>query len=147
MENLMNSRTIRVLCVDDNQALVDALRIKLAAERDIEAVGHLLSADELVEAVERMQPDIVLLDLDMPGRDPLAALSELAVTHPHVRTIILSGYVREDFINRALDAGAWGYVAKGEEPDVIVAALRRVASGNFAFGNEVAKHLRKSWTV
>lgn len=138
---------IRVLCVDDNEALIDALRIKLASEPDIEAVGFLPSADELIETAERLRPHVIVLDLDMPGRDPFSAIAELAERQPDSRVVILSGYVREDYIKRALDAGAWGYIAKGEEPDLIVSAIRQVASGVFAFGIEVAMHLRKSWSA
>jgi two-component system response regulator DesR len=136
---------IRVLCVDDNAALVQALQVRLSHEPDIITVGHLLSADGLLEEVAQREPNIVLLDLDMPGRDAMLALRELSATYSNVRTVILSGYVREDLINRALDAGAWGYIAKSEDPDVIVDALRRVAGGSFAFGLEVAKHLGKAW--
>lgn len=141
----MTEHRIKVLCVDDNEALLEALQMKLAAEPDVSPIGCLYTADALVETAGRLRPDIVLLDLDMPGQDPIAAIADLSQVHPDVRVVILSGYVREEYIKRALDAGALGYLAKGEEPEVIVGALRRVAAGNFAFGNEVAQHLRRSW--
>lgn len=134
---------IRVLFVDDNAALIEALRVRLDRESDLTAVGHLPTADALLQEVERVQPDLVVLDIDMPGRNPLDALEELSEAHPDVRTVILSGYVREDYINRALDAGAWGYIAKSEEPDSIIDTLRRVAAGQFSFGTEVTRHLRR----
>ena len=137
--------TLRVLCVDDNAALIEALRIKLLMEGDILPVGHLLSADGLVDKVCETRPDVVLLDIDMPGADPVAALTALTAAHPDVRTLILSGYIREEYVNRALDAGAWGYVVKSEEPAVIIEALRRVAGGTFAFGVEVARFLGEPW--
>src|SRR5438552_18978662 len=143
----MTEKPIRVLCVDDNPELVDGLQIKLALEHDIECVGHAHTADQLVEDVREAQPDIVLLDIDMPGRESLEVLGELTAACPEARVIILSGYVREDFINRALDSGAWGYVAKSEEPDVIVSAIRSVARGEFSFGLEVSQHLKRTWSA
>src|SRR2546422_897355 len=125
----MNQPMIRVLCVDDNAALIDGLQIKLALESDIEWVGRAQSADDLIAEVRDADADVVLLDIDMPGRESLEALEELTAACPEVRVIILSGYVREDFINRSLDAGAWGYLAKSEEPNVIVSAIRGVFRG------------------
>jgi len=132
----------RVLFVDDNAALVEALRLKLSQQPDFQVCGHLPTADDLVTTVAALKPDLVVLDIDMPGRSALAVLGELTQGHPHVRTLILSGYIREDFINQALDAGAWGYVAKSEEPDAIVQTLRQVAAGQFTFSADVARHMR-----
>jgi two-component system response regulator DegU len=142
---MINRKPIRVLCADDNAALIDGLQIKLAVEQDFECVGRVLCTDDLLNEVVESQPDIVLLDIDMPGRESIEVLADVVTKFPDVRVVILSGHVRADYINRALDAGAWGYVAKSEEPDVIVASLRGVARGELAFGLEVTQHLRQSW--
>jgi two-component system, NarL family, response regulator DesR len=138
----MSEQAIRVLCVDDNPLVADGVRIRLQLECDgvgspFEWAGHLQNADELVETVKRTTPDVVLLDIDMPGKDAMAALAELAEAAPHVRTIILSGYSREDYLDRAVEAGAWGYISKNDAPDQIVEAVRRVMQGQFAFGRSL----------
>jgi two-component system response regulator DesR len=77
---------------------------------------------------------VLLLDLDMPGKDALTALEEVSEACPDVRTLILTGHLRSDFIERSIDAGAWGYVLKSEGTGAIVAALRMVAAGGFSLG-------------
>ena len=136
----MTEQVIRVLCVDDNPLVADGVRIRLQLERDghrFEWAGHLQNADELVATVRRTLPHVVLLDIDMPGKDAMAALSELAEAAPEVRTIILSGYSREDYLDRAVEAGAWGYISKNDAPEQIVEAVRRVMRGQFAFGQSL----------
>lgn len=131
----------RVMCVDDNRPVRDALR------RMLELSGHacvaeLESADGLGEAFGRSTPDVVLLDIDMPGRDSLEALAELVRERPEARVVVLSGHVRRDLVERALDAGAWGYVSKTESPERIGEAVARVVSGEIAMGRDVEEMLR-----
>jgi two-component system, NarL family, response regulator DesR len=130
---------VGVMCVDDNATVVDALRCRIELEQDMRWLGHLLTADALASEVIRLGADVILLDLDMPGKDPLSALAELASACPQARAIMLSGYVSEDFIDRAIDAGAWGYVAKSEKPEAIIAAVRRGMAGQIAFGPDVTR--------
>jgi two-component system response regulator DesR len=133
----MTSGQIRVLCVDDNPFVADAVRIRLGLHNGFDWVGHLSSADNLVNEVRDLQPDIVLLDIDMPGKDSLKALEELSNAHPCVRTVIVSGYERDDYLDKAVEAGAWGYVSKNDGPDQIISAIREVHAGRFAFGPSV----------
>lgn len=136
----MTDQVIRVLCVDDNPLVADGVRIRLQLEGDghrFEWAGHLQNADELVDAVKRTRPHVVLLDIDMPGKDAMTALAELAAAAPEVRTIILSGYSREDYLDRAVEVGAWGYISKNDAPEQIVEAVRRVMRGQFAFGQSL----------
>jgi DNA-binding NarL/FixJ family response regulator len=142
----MDDQPIRVLCVDDNEAVVEALAEKLALEPGIVCVGRLYSADALIEQVRRAgaaAPHVVLLDIEMPGRDAIDALGELSRTFPGVRTVILSAYVRDDYIAAAVRAGAWGYLSKGDSPAEITAAIRQVARGEFAFGREAGQRFAR----
>lgn len=131
---------IRVLCVDDNAFVADGIRIRLAIHPGFEWAGHLRSADDLLPTVQMQRPDIVLLDIDMPGKDALKALEEITAAVPETRTIIVSGYERDDYLDRAVEAGAWGYVSKNDGADQIVEAIRRVHGGRFAFGASLLKH-------
>lgn len=125
-------RPIRVLCVDDNAKLAAAWDMLVRMQPDMELAGVLESADTLVARALELRPDVVLLDLTMDGRDPLDAAAELRRTLPSARVLIYSGYSEQALIDRAMDAGAWGFVCKDDEPDRILAAIRAVARGETA---------------
>lgn len=137
----MISRTIRVLCVDDHAFLAEGLRSKLALERDMEFVGWLPDASHIVREVEERRADVVTLDIEMPGPDPFEAVEDLQRRCPDVKTIMLSAYVRDSYIDAAVEAGAWGYLSKSDDPDEIVTAIRTVVDGKFAFGPSVRDRL------
>jgi DNA-binding NarL/FixJ family response regulator len=132
---------IRVLCVDDNQFVLQALERRLALEPDLLCVGTCLDACDLEQKVAELRPDVVLLDLDMPYRDPLEALTALTEQMPEVRILILSGHVKRALIERAIEGGAMGYVAKNEDVSTVVDAIRSVAAGAFVLGPECEAEL------
>jgi DNA-binding NarL/FixJ family response regulator len=124
--------TIAVMCVDDNKHVADALKATLSRTAGFEWTGWLASAADLVAHTTARCPQIVLLDLDMPGPDPLAALVELCRQCPESRVIIFSGHVGKDLFDRGIGAGAWGYVAKADGHQALLTAIRQVAAGEFA---------------
>jgi len=129
---------IRVLCVDDHAFLVEGLRARLGLEEDIEIVGWLARADDLARTVDELRPQVVLVDIDMPGRDAFEAIEDLARAHPEARCVLLSGHVRDTYLDAAVRAGAWGYLSKQDEPAAIAAAVRRVAGGRVAFSTDIS---------
>ncbi|HYD98888.1 MAG TPA: response regulator transcription factor [Alphaproteobacteria bacterium] len=129
---------IGVLCVDDNDLVADALEVRLRLAGGFRWLGRLPDAERLAAVAQELAPDVVLLDIDMPGKSPFVAVAELLAVRPGVRVVMVSGHIRTDFIDRAVEAGAWGYVSKNEGADVIVAAIRRVAAGEFVMGDDVA---------
>lgn len=131
-------RPIRVLCVDDNPLVADALSTRLRLAGGFDCVGHLLDATTMLEEVHRLQPDIVLMDLDMPGAEPFEIMRILSGTHPETRVLVLSGHVRRDLLDRAVEFGAWGYLSKNDDAETLIAAIRRVANGEFVLGPELA---------
>ena len=133
----MKKPPIRVLCVDDHSFLIEGLRARFEVEPDIECVGSLPTAERLVAEAKRLEPDIVLLDIEMPGPDSFEATDELRRQCPDTRTIILSAYVRDHYISAALEAGAWGYFSKGDETRSMIAGIRKVAGGELAFSPKV----------
>lgn len=138
----MIGRKIRVLCVDDHAFLVDGLRARFELEPDIDLAGRLPSADNLVTEAKRLKPDVVLLDIEMPGVDPFEAADDLRRICPSSRVVLLSAYVRDHYLTAALRAGAWGYFSKGDDADTIIAGIRSVARGEFALGPKVAERCR-----
>lgn len=132
----------RVLCVDDHAFLVEGLKARFDLEPDIEMIGRLPSADSLVVEAKRLRPDIVLLDIEMPGMDPFEAVEDLKSQLPDVRVIILSAYVRDHYVSAAVKAGVWGYFSKSDDPNEIVAGIRKVDRGEMAFGPKVQERTK-----
>jgi len=128
---------IRVLCVDDHTVLAEGFMARLEMERGFHCVGHLETADNLVGEVRESRPDIVVVDVEMPGPDPFEATEDLKRALPGVKVVFLSAHLREHYLKAAVESGAWGYFYKGDDPADIVAGLRRVARGRFAIGPKV----------
>lgn len=130
-------KTITVLCVDDNPHVADALRLKVARTPGLAWQGWLPSADQLFDKVVAEQPDVVLLDIDMPGRSPFEALAQIADEARDSRVLVFSGHVRRELVERAIESGAWGYISKNDGDTTLVEAIRRVATGEFVLSPEV----------
>ncbi|MHC4407979.1 MAG: response regulator [Planctomycetota bacterium] len=137
----MMSRKTKVLCVDDHAFLAEGLRSKISLESDMDFVGWLPDATNLVKEVEERKPDVVTLDIEMPGPDPFEALSAVTRRCPDARVIVLSAYIRDRYLDAAVESGAWGFLSKADDPDTIVQAIRRVADGEFAIGPSVEGRL------
>lgn len=140
----MTKRPIRIMCVDDHAFLVNGLVAQFDLEDDLEFAGRLENAEHLLDEVRNVRPDVVLLDIEMPGPDPFEAASAVRRQFPHTKIVFLSAYVRDQYISMAFRAGAWGYFSKSDSPDVIVEGLRKVAAGEFAAGPKVASRCQPS---
>lgn len=132
----MSRSAIKLLCVDDNAKLRSAWERLLGRESDMELVGVLSTADELVKTACEKSADVVLLDLTMEGKEPLEAVAELARDCPWVKVVIYSGASTPELIDRAMAAGAWGYVDKLAEPASVINAVRRVFAGEVVLPTE-----------
>jgi two-component system, NarL family, invasion response regulator UvrY len=128
---------IRLLCVDDNEAILYVMQRYLNRAPDVEVIGTLSSATDLEAAVRDEHPDIVVLDLDMPGENPLEVLRRVNGSGAAARTVIFSGHIRSALVAEAMDAGAWGYVSKNNGEAELLAAIRRIVAGNIAWSPEV----------
>lgn len=122
---------IGVLCVDDNPHVADALRVLLGRSERFEWTGWLPTADEVRQAVRDQCPGIVLIDLDMPGKSPFESIAELAEHYPGCRVVVFSGHVSAALIDRALDAGAWGYASKNDGEEELLALCAVYARGKW----------------
>jgi DNA-binding NarL/FixJ family response regulator len=128
---------VRILCVDDNEEILWALGLLFGHTKGFVVVGSRSSAAALEAAVKDTRPDILVLDLDMPGPSPLRALRKLTDSGVATRTVVFTGHVRLGLVTEAMDAGAWGYVSKSDGEDSLVAAIRAVSAGQVAWSPEV----------
>lgn len=124
---------IRVLCVDDHKVLVDGLQVQFGIDGTIRVVGCLPSAEQLIDEAVRLNPDVVLLDVEMPGPDAFEIADRLQRMLPNVRVIFLSAHVRDVYIAAAYKCGASGYFSKADDLKAIGAGIREVAKNR---GNE-----------
>lgn len=131
---------VRVLCVDDHAVLIEGLKAQFLLDPSIRCIGALPTAQRMLEEVGRLRPDVVLLDIEMPGPDAFEAADRLRHMHPRTRTIILSAHIRDGYIDAAFKCGAWGYFAKSDDLAAIVAGIREVVrgrEGTFVLGPKV----------
>jgi DNA-binding NarL/FixJ family response regulator len=119
----------RVLVVDDHPVVRHGVALMLGTHEGIDVVATASTADEAVAAVDEHRPDVVLMDLSMPGRGGASATAEIAASWPDVAVVVLTSFSDAERIVDALDSGAAGYLLKDSEPDDIVAAVRAAARG------------------
>lgn len=120
---------IKILCVDDSVDITKLVCMAISAESDMDVVGEMHTADNLLEEVRTREPDILLLDLSIPGIDVFQSISSISEHSPSTRTVVFSGYDDQQNIDAAMAAGAWGYVSKNVDLDVLISGLRNVAEG------------------
>jgi len=125
----MVKKRIRVVIADDHAVLCAGLRMLLSAQPDMEVVDEASSGPEAVAAAVRLKPDVVLMDLSMPGGGGMTAIGEVRRGTPETRVLVLSMHESEGLLRRALEAGAGGYVVKRAADTELVAAIRAVAGG------------------
>ncbi|MEU2064947.1 response regulator transcription factor [Streptomyces sp. NPDC013455] len=132
---------IKVLLVDDHQVVRRGLRTFLEVQDDIEVVGEAADGAEGVARAEELRPDIVLMDVKMPGMDGIAALRRLRELGNPARVLIVTSFTEQRTVVPALRAGAAGYVYKDVDPDALAGAIRSVHAGHVLLQPEVADAL------
>lgn len=134
-------KPVSVLLVDDHALVRDSLSNWLRSEDDINVVASVGSADEAIAEALRFKPDIVLMDIDMPGLLCFDAAQVIRTRCPSTRILFLSAFFSDRYIEDALAAGASGYLTKGVAPEAVVKAVRDVAHGGVSFSPEVQQRL------
>lgn len=132
---------IRVLTVDDQPLIRDALRTIVDREPDLEMVGEVGSGDEAVGAVRRYRPDVVLMDVRMPGTDGIAATRQVLAEPEPPKVLILTTFDLDEYVHAGLRAGASGFLLKDAEPPGIVAAIRAAHHGDATLSPSVTRRL------
>jgi DNA-binding NarL/FixJ family response regulator len=129
---------IRVLLVDDHQVVRRGLRTFLEVQDDIEVVGEASDGSEGVARAEELRPDVVLMDVKMPGTDGVEALRTLREGGNPARVLIVTSFTEQRTVVPALRAGAAGYVYKDVDPEALAGAIRSVHAGHILLQSEVA---------
>ena len=131
------SLTTRILLVDDHPLLRSGLALTLADEPDFEVVGQAADAEEALEVVGRLAPDLVVVDLSLPGMGGLELVKHLQTMAPDAKALVVSRHDESLYAERAVRAGAKGYVSKLEAGEKIVEAVRTVLRGGIYLSEEV----------
>ncbi len=134
-------KVITILLVDDHALLRETLRTRLDAEEDLRVVGTANQADHAVDKVSQYRPDVVLMDIDMPGKSCFAAAQEIKRTSPDTSIVFLSAFFHDRYIDSALEAQASGYLTKDESPTTIIDAIRATSSGVAYFSPKVQSRI------
>ncbi|MBL8747322.1 MAG: response regulator transcription factor [Phycisphaerae bacterium] len=135
---MVERKPIRVMCVDDHAFLIEGLRARIALESDMIFVGSSRTLDGLKEEIAALQPDVLLIDVEIPGPDVFQVILDLHRSIINLHVVVLSAHVRDRYIDSAIASGARGYLAKTEDPGTIIDGVRRVVQGHFAFSPDVA---------
>ncbi|MFI9624013.1 response regulator [Streptomyces sp. NPDC052042] len=134
----MADKIIRVLLVDDHQVVRRGLRTFLEIQGDIEVVGEAADGAEGVARAEELRPDVVLMDVKMPGTDGIEALRRLRELDNPAKVLVVTSFTEQRTVVPALRAGASGYVYKDVDPDALAGAIRSVHAGHVLLQPEVA---------
>jgi DNA-binding NarL/FixJ family response regulator len=136
----MTDEPIRVLVVDDHPVVRDGMRMLFDSRTEVAVVGEAAGGAEAVELARRLRPDVVIMDVHMPGLNGIEATRRLIDTQPGIGVLVLTMY-DDDTVFGAMQAGARGYLLKGAEQDEIVRAVAAVARGEAIFGAPVASRI------
>jgi DNA-binding NarL/FixJ family response regulator len=131
---------IRVVLVDDQQLIRSGFALILGVEEDIEVVGQAANGREAVDLVRQTRPDVVLMDVQMPVLDGIAATREI-VASEDTKVLILTTFDNDDYVFDGLAAGASGFLLKNSDADHLIDAVRTVASGNALLAPEVTRRV------
>lgn len=136
----------RVVLVDDQQLVRSGFRMILSVEPDLEVVGEAADGTEALRVARELRPDVILMDVQMPGTDGIAATREV-VAEDLGRVVILTTFDRDDYLFAALEAGASGFLLKNADPDTLVEAVRAVAGGHALLAPEVTRRVIERMTA
>ncbi|MBT5471166.1 MAG: response regulator transcription factor [Nitrospina sp.] len=139
--NASNKNSIKILIADDHEVVRKGLKTILSEHSDLEVVAEAENGNEVLKIIQNTKVDLLLLDFDMPEKNGLDTLIELKATHPKLPVIILSIFPEDHYGTRFLKAGASGYLGKASASELLVEAVRKVASGGKYISPELTDKL------
>jgi DNA-binding NarL/FixJ family response regulator len=132
---------IRVVLADDHRFFRDGVRLVFNGTTDIEVVGDAATGEEAVTQTEAAQPDVVVMDVSMPGVNGIEATRRILQSVPNVQVVVLTMHEDDDLVFAAMRAGARGYLLKNTSPDELLRAVRAVSNGEAIFGPAIARRM------
>ncbi|MGW9685442.1 MULTISPECIES: response regulator [unclassified Flagellimonas] len=132
---------IKVLIADNHPIVRLGIKQVLESSSDIEVIADVSTTSELFELLEKVTPDVVMLEMDIPEINGIATLRKMKQEFPNVKTLMYSGQSEDVYALSTIRAGAFGYLAKSADLDYIITAVRKVSEGNMFITNELAQRL------
>lgn len=139
----MPTAPIRILLADDHRFFRDGVRALLQSVADFDVIGEAVNGDEAVAKAGDLRPDVILMDLQMPGLNGVEATRRILQAQPQIGVIVVTMFEDTDSVLAAMRAGARGYILKDAEEEELIRSVRAVASGEALFGPAVARRLLK----
>ncbi len=136
------SEVIQILIADDHTLFRDGLRALFGSLAETAVIGEAATGAEAIAEAEKLQPDVVLMDIQMPGINGIEATRQIIQTSPHIGVIVVTMFEDDDSVFAAMRAGARGYVLKGADQEEMVRTIRAVARGEALFGPVIAARLQ-----
>jgi len=138
---MIDSNPIRIMTVDDHEVVRGGIKFALLAVEDIKLVGEARNGDEALRMCQQLMPDVILMDLMMPGTDGVAATQAILKQCPQTKILVLTSYHDEELVPRAMHAGAIGYLLKGVSNQKLVEAIRAAHAGQPTMAREAVADL------
>jgi NarL family two-component system response regulator LiaR len=133
------SQKIRVLITDDQAIVRKGIQALLATEPNIEVAGEAENGNEAIRQVERLKPDVILMDLQMPEMGGIEAIGHITTANPKARILVLTSFATDDKVFPAIKAGALGYLLKDSSPEELIQAIRQVHRGESSLHPTIAR--------
>ncbi|MFM7160759.1 MAG: response regulator [Planctomycetaceae bacterium] len=130
-----------ILLVDDHPLVREGLALRISLEADLQVCGEAAGPAEALQAIDRLQPDLVLVDLSLKGGHGIELIGNVKKRHPQIRMLVLSGFPEALYAERSLRAGADGYLNKQESTDRLLVAIRSVLAGRRYLSSELERRL------
>lgn len=130
-----------IFIVDDHYIVIEGIRSLLQNQKDIEWLGHAMNADSCLAFLQQQQPDVMLMDINLPDKSGIELCKEVKQKYPGINIIGLSTFNQQSFIRKMIDNGASGYVLKNATREELLEAIDMVTNGKTYFSNEVAQTL------
>jgi len=138
--------TIRIVIADDHPVFVSGLEVTFAEAADIEIIGKVADGEDAVNAAADLAPDVLLMDVRMPGLNGIDATRQIVASGSSVAIVVLTMFDDDESVYSAMSAGARGYLVKGASQERIIEAVRAVAEGEIVFGKAVAERVLAAFT-
>ncbi|MDG1157901.1 MAG: response regulator transcription factor [Flavobacteriales bacterium] len=133
---------IQVVLCDDHKIVRDGLSKIIGSFNDIDVIADdIASGEELLQRLRKTQPDVIILDVSLPGRSGLEVLKQIKIFYPDIKVLVLSMYPEDQFAIRMLKAGASGYLHKDSAPEVLIEAIRTIQNGGEYLSPQITKLL------